>query len=118
MNTVDNADNSCKENINNKNSNLAKGFEQTVDGIEKSVGKATDFMIGKAHDASCSVSKGVDNTISAVSEGLEAGKHYLTDRNLEGMSNDFTGIIKKYPIQSMLAGIAVGVLISNSISRN
>ena len=76
-----------------------------------------DSVSAAADEASSVVSHAVDKTKTAVNEGIEAGKHYLAERNVEDIAGDFTGLIKKHPFQSLFAGIGLGLIIGNTLSR-
>jgi hypothetical protein len=54
----------------------------------------------------------VRNTTNKVADTLESAGAYLEDKNLDGMLEDVAGVIRRYPLQSLLAGIAIGFLLS------
>jgi len=60
---------------------------------------------GMLGDASKSVANAVDS----------AGK-YLEDKNLTGMMDDVTGLIRRNPIPALLIGLGVGFLIGRALS--
>jgi hypothetical protein len=47
-----------------------------------------------------------------VADTLEHAGSYLEERNLDGMLEDITGVIRRYPLQALLAGIAIGFLLA------
>ena len=54
----------------------------------------------------------VRNTTNKVADTLECAGAYLEEKNLNGMLDDVAGVIRRYPLQSLLAGIAIGFLLS------
>jgi ElaB/YqjD/DUF883 family membrane-anchored ribosome-binding protein len=56
----------------------------------------------------------IGSTASAVANTLDSGGVYLQDHNLQGMAEDMTNLIRRYPIQSLLVGIGVGFLIAKA----
>jgi hypothetical protein len=56
--------------------------------------------------------EGVRNTTNKVADTIESAGAYLEQKNLDGMLDDVAGIIRRYPLQSLLAGIAIGFLLS------
>lgn len=56
--------------------------------------------------------EGVRNTTNKVADTIENAGAYLEQKNLDGMLDDVAGIIRRYPLQSLLAGIAIGFLLS------
>jgi hypothetical protein len=58
------------------------------------------------------VYEGARNTTNKVADSLEYAGSYLEEKNLDGMFDDLAGVIRRYPLQSLLAGIAIGFLLS------
>jgi DNA polymerase I-like protein with 3'-5' exonuclease and polymerase domains len=54
----------------------------------------------------------VRNTTHKVADSIESAGVYLEEKNLDGMLDDVAGVIRRYPLQSLLAGIAIGFLLS------
>lgn len=54
----------------------------------------------------------VRNTTNKVADTFESAGTYLEEKNLDGMLEDVAGVIRRYPLQSLLAGIAIGFLLS------
>jgi hypothetical protein len=54
----------------------------------------------------------VRGTTNRVADTLESAGSYLEDRNIDGMLEDLTGMIRRYPVQVLLAGIALGFLLA------
>ncbi len=52
---------------------------------------------------------------SGVADTLESGGAYLQEHNLHGMAKDATNLIRRYPLQAILAGLAVGFLVGRSV---
>jgi uncharacterized protein YjbJ (UPF0337 family) len=47
-----------------------------------------------------------------VAEGLESASHYLQERKFENLGEDFRGLVRRYPLQSILAGLGLGFLLA------
>jgi hypothetical protein len=60
----------------------------------------------------------VRNTTNKVADTLESAGSYLEQKNLDGMLDDVAGLIRRYPLQSLLAGIAIGFLLSHKREAN
>jgi hypothetical protein len=54
----------------------------------------------------------------AVADGLEGTGKYLEDKNLSGMMDDMTGLIKRNPIPAVLLGLGIGFLVGRALSSN
>jgi len=50
-------------------------------------------------------------TASTVADNLRAGGQYLQQHHLPDMMSDLTAMMRRYPIQSFLAGVGVGFLL-------
>lgn len=53
---------------------------------------------------------------SGVASTLKSGGAYLQELSLQGMMEDVTNLIRRYPLQAILAGLGVGFLVGR-ISR-
>ena len=87
----------------------------------------------KAEDATASVGHGMqtlagkvrDNTpnegmlgsaSNAVADAIEGAGRYVEDKNLTGMMDDVTGLIKRNPVPALLIGLGIGFLIGRALS--
>ena len=78
--------------------------------------KAREFgsAIGRrADDAAGYVGSGV----RSMGQSIERGGRYLEERHLHGMAEDFTNLVRRNPVASLLIGVGVGYLISRAIWR-
>jgi nitrite reductase/ring-hydroxylating ferredoxin subunit len=57
------------------------------------------------------------NTATAVAERLEGMGYYLQNQGLSGAMEDLEGLIRRYPIQSLLLGVGLGYLLSRIKER-
>jgi hypothetical protein len=51
----------------------------------------------------------------AVADTLDSTGHYIEDRNLSGMAEDLTGVIKRNPIPAVLIGLGIGFLLGRTL---
>jgi hypothetical protein len=51
----------------------------------------------------------------AVADTLDSTGHYIEDRNLSGMAEDLTGMIKRNPIPALFIGLGVGFLLGRAL---
>jgi hypothetical protein len=51
----------------------------------------------------------------AVASTLERGGDYLQDRNLSGMADDITDMIRRNPIPAVLLGVGLGFLLGRTL---
>lgn len=51
-----------------------------------------------------------------VAETLEEAGKYIEDKNLSGMMDDMTGLIKRNPIPAVLLGLGVGFLVGRAMT--
>lgn len=56
--------------------------------------------------------EGVRTTTNKVADKLETAGTYLEEKSFEGMAEDVAGVIRRYPLQSLLVGIGIGFLLS------
>ncbi len=95
---------------------MASTIGHKTGGAVDSVGGEMKSLAGTIRD---NAPKGgvFGSAASGVASTLESGGAYLQDHNLHGMAGDATAIIRRYPLQAILAGIGVGFLIGR-VSRS
>ena len=54
------------------------------------------------------------SSAAGVASTLESGGAYLQEHNLHGIAEDATSLIRRYPLQAILAGIGVGFLVGRA----
>lgn len=54
---------------------------------------------------------------TTVADKLQAGGRYLEGHGLAEMGSDVTGVIRRYPIQSVLVGFGLGCLLGSTLLR-
>ena len=47
-----------------------------------------------------------------VAEGLESASHYLQERKFDHLGEDFRGLVRRYPLQSILVSLGLGFLLA------
>jgi ElaB/YqjD/DUF883 family membrane-anchored ribosome-binding protein len=89
----------------------------------------------KAEDATAAVGSGIQSVAAKVREqgpntgmlgsatqtvagAIDETGRYLQDKNLSGMMDDMTGLIKRNPIPAVLIGLGVGFLIGRVLSSS
>jgi len=95
------------------------------------VGNAATAVGHKAEDAVGSVGRGMESlgekvrekgpdhgvlgkAAGAVAGALETSGKYLEDKNISGMAEDFTDLIKRNPIPALLIGVGLGFLLART----
>ena len=56
-------------------------------------------------------------TTKSAAKRLETAASYLQETRLADMATDFAGLVRKYPVQSLLFGLGLGYLLSRSKSK-
>jgi len=87
--------------------------------------KAEDATASMGHGMQTLASKVRDNTphegmlgsaSDAVASAIEGAGKYVEDKNLTGMMDDVTGLIRRNPVPALLIGLGVGFLIGRALS--
>jgi hypothetical protein len=115
---------------------------QAADKAKDLAGQASDAIssaastVGhKAEDATAAVGHGIQGLAGqvrdsgphsgmlgtatrGVADGLEGAGQYIADKNLSGMMDDVTGLVKRNPIPALLLGLGIGFLIGRALSSN
>jgi len=54
----------------------------------------------------------VGSAATAVADSLESAGSYLQDKGFENMVEDLSGVVRRYPMQSLLVGVGLGYLLA------
>ncbi|MGB7948351.1 MAG: CsbD family protein [Candidatus Binatia bacterium] len=54
----------------------------------------------------------VVETATTLADGLESASSYLQDKPFQHLAKDFTGLVRTYPIQSLLVGFGLGYILA------
>jgi hypothetical protein len=109
-----------------KAKDLAHQAGEAVSGAAHAVGQ-------RAEDATAAVGHGIHDlgekvrdsgphagmlgtATRTVADTLEGTGKYIEDKNLSGMMEDVTGLIKRNPIPAVLLGLGIGFLIGRALS--
>jgi uncharacterized protein YjbJ (UPF0337 family) len=79
-------------------------------------GKAVEDMKDKAYEFGATASSRAREATAGVAGGLEKAGSYLKDNDFENIATDLAGLVRKYPVQSLL--VAAGLVYLLSRSRN
>jgi len=106
-------------------SNAASAAGQVAGNVATTIGH-------KAEDVTASAGRGMQSLGDKVREkgpesgvlgtatekvagGLESAGKYLEEKNLSGMAEDITGLIRRNPIPALLIGIGLGFLLARTL---
>jgi uncharacterized protein YjbJ (UPF0337 family) len=54
----------------------------------------------------------LSTTATKVAGGLESASHYLQQRKFEHIGEDLRGLVRRYPLQTLLVGLGLGFLLA------
>jgi predicted trehalose synthase len=106
---------------------LARNASQTVSDMKNNAQEMGSTIAERAGNATTSVGEGmtslagrirqtapsegtVGSAASTVAHQLETAGSYLQENNFDNMARDLTGLIRRYPLQSLLVGFGIGYL--------
>ena len=52
----------------------------------------------------------IGTTATKVAGGLESASHYLQEKKFDHLGEDFRGLVRRYPLQTLLVGLGLGFL--------
>lgn len=113
---------------------MAQSASQTLSDMKTKAQELGSTMTAKASNAATSVGEGmsslagmirqkapsegkIGSAASAVADRLDAAGSYLHDKSFENMARDLTGLIRRYPLQSLLIGFSIGYLWARNSER-
>ena len=54
---------------------------------------------------------------TTVAGGLESASTYLKEKDYENLATDLTSLVRRYPVQFLVAGVGLGYLLARSMKR-
>jgi len=68
----------------------------------------------KAYDIGETVAGKATEAATAVRSGVEKASSYFQEKTFDSIGADVTGLVRKYPVQSVLIGIGLGIWLARS----
>jgi len=98
-------------------SSAASTVRHRAEDATSAVGHGIQNLAGQVRDSG--PHSGMMGTATrTVADGLEGAGQYISDKNLSGMMDDVTGLVKRNPIPALLLGLGVGFLIGRALSSS
>jgi len=82
----------------------AQAATSAVDAVKGAAGTAAD----KVRQVASTVGRQAEGAAAAVGETFQDSGRYLQERDLSGMLEDCTGLVRRYPLPALLLGLAAG----------
>src|SRR5499433_1221009 len=90
----------------------AKKANQAAPVIGEKVKSLASAIRGKApHEGK------MGTTATKVAGGLESASNYLQERKFDHLGEDFRGLVRRYPLQSLMVGLGFGFLLGGRRHR-
>lgn len=99
----------------NKASDAASTVGHKAEDATAAVGSGIQSLAGKVRDNTPDGGM-LGNASNAVADAIEGAGKYVEDKNLTGMVDDMTGLIKRNPVPALLLALGVGFLIGRALS--
>jgi ElaB/YqjD/DUF883 family membrane-anchored ribosome-binding protein len=93
-----------------KTETIAAATSARAREVTSTVGHKVREFAGKVREKSPHES--VRNTTNKVADTLDCAGTYLEEKSFEAMVDDFATIIRRYPLQSVLFGVAIGFMLA------
>jgi ElaB/YqjD/DUF883 family membrane-anchored ribosome-binding protein len=107
---------SSKDKVIQKMEDVAANMGHKAEGAVDTVGGSMKSLAGTIRDKGPQ-GGALGATASGVANSLESGGAYLQDHNLHGMAEDLTILVRRYPLQSILLGVGIGLSIGLLVGR-
>jgi hypothetical protein len=102
-------------NVAGKAQNLAGAAADRADDAISAVGERMSGLAGTIRQSGPREGM-LGSATGTVADTLKSGGDYLKEHGLSEMGEDMTTLVKRYPVQSLLVGFGVGLLIGFSLS--
>jgi uncharacterized protein YjbJ (UPF0337 family) len=60
----------------------------------------------------------IGTTATKVAGGLESASHYLQEKKFDHLGEDFRGLVRRYPLRSLLVGLGLGFFLAGRNKNN
>jgi hypothetical protein len=87
-----------------------------VNGATKTVGETMSALAGTIR-ANASQEGTLSSAAQTMANQLDTAGSYLQDKTFEGIGQDVTELIRRYPLQAVLVGLGLGYLFSRRSER-
>jgi uncharacterized protein YjbJ (UPF0337 family) len=87
-----------------------------VGGATKAVGETISSLAGTIRDRAPQEGT-MGSAVQTVANQLDSTASYLQETDMESMARDITGLIRRYPLYSLLVGFGLGYLFSRRSGR-
>lgn len=101
--------------LSDKAHSLATNAEGKTDEALASLGGKITSIAGTLRDKA-PTEGALGSTLGTVADKLQHGGEYLSQHGIGDMAEEVTGLIRKYPMQSLWIGVGVGVLLRSVLS--
>jgi len=105
--------------LKDKASQVTSTVSDTVGRQRDNVAGGLDRVASTIHEKAGSLPGGqrAANAANSLADGMESTASYLRDHNLKDMGDSLTGICRKYPVQSLVAALTIGVLVGRAFRK-
>ena len=105
--------------LKDKASQVTSTVSDTVGRQRDNVAGGLDRVASTIHEKAGSLPGGqrAANAANSLADGMESTASYLRDHNLKDMGDSLTGICRKYPVQSLVAALTIGVLVGRALRK-
>jgi ElaB/YqjD/DUF883 family membrane-anchored ribosome-binding protein len=104
-------------NVGQRASDAAHNVGQRAEDATSAVGSGISHLAGQVRDSA--PQSGMLGTAGRqVADTMDSVGHYVSDKNLTGMMDDVTGLVRRNPIPALLIGLGVGFLIGRVLSSS
>jgi len=103
--------------LKDKASEVGHTIGHKAEDATSAVGGGMQSLAGQVRDNA--PQSGVLGSASrSVADAIDNAGHYVQDKNLTGMMDDVTGLVKRNPIPALLIGVGIGFLIGRVLSSS
>ena len=105
--------------VKDKASQVTSAVSDTVGRQRDNVAGGLDRVASTIHEKAGSLPGGqkAADAANSLADGMESTASYLRDHDLKDMGKSLTGVCRKYPVESVVAALAIGVLVGRALRK-
>jgi hypothetical protein len=101
-------------------SEMANRAKHTAEDVKERSSSTLNRVSDLVSDAASSAVENIPSTdeiASTVSDTIQSGKDYLSERGIGDVARDLSGVVRKYPVRSCWAALGLGIVLGGALSR-
>jgi uncharacterized protein YjbJ (UPF0337 family) len=95
----------------------ASGVRQMGETVQTAAQEVASRLTETAGEVRATVQETASTAASAVADTVKGAGGYLQEKGMDQITGDLAGLIRRYPVSSLLIGLGIGLLLGRSLGK-